>query len=57
MHKLSQRKRISIDVYEDLHEGRLKLHESVIPPKNEFTLVSFGSQSHDYGYRYYKYVG
>jgi len=54
--KLNQRKRISIDIYEDLHEGRLKLHESVIPPKNEFTLVSLGNKSHDYGYRYYKYV-
>jgi len=56
MQKLEQRKRISIDVYEDLHEGRLKLNESVIPPKKEFALVSFGSQSHDFGYRYYKYV-
>jgi len=35
---------------------RLKLHESVIPPKNEFALISFGNKSYDYGYRYYKYI-
>ena len=56
MRKLDERQRIPIDVYEDLHEGRLKLHESVIPPKNEFALVSFGNKSYDYGYRYYKYI-
>jgi len=56
MRKLNERRRISIDVYEDLHEGRLKLHESVIPPKNEFALISFGNKSYDYGYRYYKYI-
>lgn len=56
MEKLNQRKHISIDVYEDLHEGRLDFHQSVIPPKNEFSLVSLGSRSHDFGYRYYKYV-
>jgi len=54
--KLSQRKRISINVYEDLHEGRREFHESIIPPKNEFALVSLGNQSHNYGYRYYKYM-
>ncbi len=56
MRKLDERQRIPIDVYENLHEGRLKLHESVIPPKNEFALVSFGNKSYDYGYRYYKYI-
>ena len=56
MRMLNNRKRISIEVYEDLHEERLKLHESVIPPKNEFALVSFGETSVDYGYRYYKYI-
>ena len=56
MHMLNERKRISVDVYEDLHEERLKLHESIIPPKNEFALVSFGETSIDYGYRYYKYI-
>jgi len=56
MRMLNERKRISVDVYEDLHEERLKLHESIIPPKNEFALVSFGETSIDYGYRYYKYI-
>ncbi|HDM88502.1 MAG TPA: 3-hydroxy-3-methylglutaryl-CoA synthase, partial [Candidatus Bathyarchaeota archaeon] len=56
MRKLDERQRIPIDVYEDLHEGRLKLHESVIPPKNEFALVSFGNKSYDCGYRYYRYI-
>ena len=56
MRMLNDRKRIPIEVYEDLHEERLKLHESVIPPKDEFALVSFGETSVDYGYRYYKYI-
>ena len=56
MRMLNERKRISVDVYEDLHEEKLKLHESIIPPKNEFALVSFGETSIDYGYRYYKYI-
>ena len=56
MRMLNERKRISVDVYEDLHEERLKLHESIIPPKDEFALVSFGETSIDYGYRYYKYI-
>jgi len=56
MRMLNERKRISVEVYEDLHEERLKLHESIIPPKNEFALVSFGETSIDYGYRYYKYI-
>jgi len=56
MEKLNRRRRIPISVYEDLHEGRLNFCESVIPPKNEFSLVSLGKRSHDMGYRYYKYV-
>ncbi|RLI12750.1 3-hydroxy-3-methylglutaryl-CoA synthase [Candidatus Bathyarchaeota archaeon] len=56
MQMLKERKRISIDVYEDLHEERLKFHESVTSPKNEFALVSFGKTDTDYGYRYYKYI-
>jgi len=56
MQELNRRQRISIDVYEDLHEGRLQLHESVIPPKNEFVLDHIGKESHNYGYRYYRYV-
>ncbi len=56
MHELGQRQKISMDVYEDLHEGRRNLNESVIPPKNEFALNYLGIQSHDIGYRYYKYV-
>jgi hydroxymethylglutaryl-CoA synthase len=56
MHKLSQRKKILMDVYEDLHEGRLKLNESIIPLKKEFALDRIGATETDYGYRYYKYA-
>jgi len=56
MKNLAERQRISMDVYEDLHEGRRQLNESVIPPKNEFALVNLGTQSHDHGYRYYRYI-
>ena len=54
--KLNQRKRISIKEYEDLHEGRLKLDESVMPPKKEFALDNIGKEINDYGYRYYRYA-
>jgi len=56
MKNLAERQRIPMDVYEDLHEGRRQLNESVIPPKNEFALVNLGTQSHDHGYRYYRYI-
>ncbi|MCW4027406.1 MAG: 3-hydroxy-3-methylglutaryl-CoA synthase [Candidatus Bathyarchaeota archaeon] len=56
MHELNQRHRIPMNAYEDLHEGRLKLHESIVPPKNEFALTDIGKETNDYGYRYYKYV-
>jgi hydroxymethylglutaryl-CoA synthase len=50
---LNQRKKVSMDEYENLHEG--KLSKSIIPPKNEFTLKSIGNDSHNFGYRYYTY--
>jgi hydroxymethylglutaryl-CoA synthase len=56
IHKLNKRQKIPIDVYEDLHEGRRKLNESIIPPKEEFALNSIGTNENDLGYRYYKYV-
>jgi hydroxymethylglutaryl-CoA synthase len=56
MHKLSKRKKIPMDVYENLHEGRLKLNESIIPPTKEFALDRIGTTETDYGYRYYKYA-
>ena len=56
IHKLNKRQKIAFDVYEDLHEGKRKLNESVIPPKEEFALNSIGVNENDIGYRYYKYV-
>ena len=56
MQALSRRHKISLDVYESLHEGRLKSDESVLPPGNEFALESIGKESHDCGYRYYRFV-
>ncbi len=56
IHKLNKRQKITFDVYEDLHEGKRKLGESVIPPKEEFALNSIGATENDVGYRYYKYV-
>ncbi|MEM2888868.1 MAG: hydroxymethylglutaryl-CoA synthase, partial [Candidatus Bathyarchaeia archaeon] len=55
-YKLNKRQKISVDVYEDLHEGRRKLNESINPPKNEFVLDSIGTSETDFGYRYYKYI-
>lgn len=57
MQELSQRHRIPVDAYEDLHEGRVKLHESIVPPEKEFALDYIGNESNNYGYRYYKFVG
>ena len=54
---LGKRQKISMEEYEDLHEGRLKLDESVMPPKNEFALDNIGKEINDCGYRYYRYVG
>jgi len=56
MHKLSKRQKISMNIYEDLHEGKRKLNESVNPPKKEFALNYVGTNETDLGYRYYKYV-
>jgi len=56
MQKLSERRKISLDIYESLHEGRLKLNESVIPPEDEFVLDYIGKDSDNYGYRYYRFV-
>jgi len=54
--ELSQKHKISMDIYEKLHEERLKQNESVIPPTNEFALDCLGIGSNDCGYRYYKFV-
>lgn len=56
MRQLSERQKIPMNLYEDLHEGRLGLHESVIPPKNEFALDYIGKETNNCGYRYYKYM-
>lgn len=56
MRDLSNRKMISVKVYEDLHEGRLSTDESFIAPKKEFALNYIGKGNTDIGYRYYKYI-
>jgi len=56
IYKLNKRQKIPVDIYEDLHEGRRKLNESINPPKNEFVLDSIGTSETDLGYRYYKYI-
>jgi hydroxymethylglutaryl-CoA synthase len=56
MEELNQRQKVSMDVYEDLHENRLKSHEGVLPPKNEFALDYISKEATDHGYRYYKYI-
>jgi len=56
IHNLNKRQKISVDVYEDLHENRRKLNESVNSPKKEFVLYSIGTSETDFGYRYYKYI-
>ncbi len=56
IYKLNKRQKIPVNVYEDLHEGRRKLNESINPPKEEFALDSIGTNETDLGYRYYKYI-
>jgi len=56
LRELSQKHKISMDIYEKLHEGKLKLSESIIPPTNEFALDCVGISDIDCGYRYYKFV-
>lgn len=48
--RLEERKGISLDEYEMLHEGRSA--ESILPPSDEFVLESIDEQ----GYRHYEYV-
>jgi hydroxymethylglutaryl-CoA synthase len=55
MKDLSHRKKISVKVYEDLHEGRRQTKDSVIPPKKEFALDHIGKEDNNIGYRYYQY--
>lgn len=52
--ELDQRKPISLEDYEQLHEGRGK--ESLIPPKNEFALVRIGESGVEEGYRFYEFI-
>ncbi|MCS7120398.1 MAG: hydroxymethylglutaryl-CoA synthase [Nitrososphaerota archaeon] len=56
MEQLDKRQKITMEVYEDLHEGRLGYGDSVIPPREEFALVDLGRSETDYGYRYYKFI-
>ncbi|MDD4651754.1 MAG: hydroxymethylglutaryl-CoA synthase [Methanothrix sp.] len=50
MQRLEERKQISLQDYELLHEGKKK--ESVLAPNGEFALVGIDEQ----GYRHYEYV-
>jgi len=50
LQRLAERKQISLQDYELLHEGKKK--ESVLPPKGEFALMGIDHQ----GYRHYEYV-
>jgi hydroxymethylglutaryl-CoA synthase len=50
MQRLAERRQISLQEYELLHEGKKK--ESVLPPKGEFALVGIDHQ----GYRHYEYM-
>ncbi len=53
--KLNRRKKIRIEDYENLHEYRLGLDESIIPPHEEFALIDVGKERATKGYRYYQY--
>ena len=48
--RLEERRQISLQDYELLHEG--KKEKSVLPPMGEFALVGIDHQ----GYRHYEYV-
>jgi hydroxymethylglutaryl-CoA synthase len=50
LQRLAERRQISLQDYELLHEGKKK--ESVLPPRGEFALVGIDHQ----GYRHYEYV-
>lgn len=56
MKKLANRKKISVSLYEELHEEKRGLDKSIIKPKNEFTLFAFGTTEKDWKYRYYRFV-
>ena len=50
MERLKERKAISLQDYEMLHEG--KREKSVVEPEKEFVLAGIDSQ----GYRHYEFV-
>jgi hydroxymethylglutaryl-CoA synthase len=50
LQRLAERRQISLQDYELLHEGKKK--ESMLPPKGEFALMRIDHQ----GYRHYEYV-
>lgn len=53
---LERRTRISMEQYEALHEGRLALEDSIVPPKDEFALSQIGDEPTTEGLRFYTYV-
>jgi hydroxymethylglutaryl-CoA synthase len=50
MRRIGERKELSINDYELLHEGLIK--ESILPPKGEFALIGIDKQ----GYRLYDFI-
>jgi hypothetical protein len=50
LQRLGDRRQISLQDYEQLHEG--KKEKSVLPPRSEFALARIDHQ----GYRHYKYI-
>ncbi|MCK9564676.1 MAG: nucleoid-structuring protein H-NS [Methanothrix sp.] len=50
MQRLEERRQISLQDYEQLHEG--KKEKSVLPPRGEFALAGIDHQ----GYRHYEYI-
>lgn len=52
--KLANRVAVDYDTYEDLH--RMKLDESVIAPKGEFSLASISTETMKEGARYYQWT-
>jgi 3-hydroxy-3-methylglutaryl CoA synthase len=52
MEKIDDRIELSLEEYEQLHEGKRNLDDFILEPKNEFVLTGI-----DRGYRHYEYIG
>ena len=54
--EIGERKKISIEEYEKLHEGQKGIDETLLSTKKEFVLVKIGKDGVTEGFREYSFT-